>query len=324
MGTPPTQDEVLGYFDSLSNWGRWGDDDLLGTLNLITAEKRMQAASLVREGVSVSCSRQIPYPGPMAMGAANPLINMVQTGERYALGDNPGHPLFPGVEMLEWAAEHVAFVFHGMVFTHIDGLAHVFFRGQMYNGRPASLVKASEGATIQTSDVMRDGIMSRGVLLDVARVKGVTTLEPGDHVFPEDLEAAEEAQGVRVEPGDVLLLRTGHGAAVDAAAASGEEPPHEHSGYNAGCLPWIRERDVALLGSDVIQDATPAGDFPKTMLPVHQVSLVAMGLRLIDNGHLERLAEACAERNRWEFCLTLNPLRLAQGTGSPANPIATF
>ena len=81
---------------------------------------------------------------------------------------------------------------------------------------------------------------------------------------------------------------------------------------------------MALIGSDVIQDATPAGDFPKTMLPVHQVSLVAMGLRLIDNGHLERLAEACAERNRWEFCLTLNPLRLAQGTGSPANPIATF
>ena len=95
MGTPPTQDEVLGYFDSLSNWGRWGGDDLLGTLNLITPEKRTQAASLVREGVSVSCSRQIPYPGPMAMGAANPLINMVQTGERYALGDNPGQPALP-------------------------------------------------------------------------------------------------------------------------------------------------------------------------------------------------------------------------------------
>ena len=258
MGTPPTQDEVLGYFDSLSNWGRWGDDDLLGTLNLITPEKRMQAASLVREGVSVSCSRQIPYPGPMAMGAANPLINMVQTGERYALGDNPGHPLFPGVEMLEWAAEHVAFVFHGMVFTHIDGLAHVFYKGQMYNGRPASLVKASEGATVQTSDVMRDGIMSRGVLLDVARVKGVTTLEPGDHVFPEDLEAAEEAQGVRVEPGDVLLLRTGHGAAVDAAAASGEEPPARALGVQRG-LPAVdprARRGAARLGRDPGRHAT--------------------------------------------------------------------
>ena len=324
MRTPPTQDEVLGYFDSLSNWGRWGGDDLLGTLNLITPAKRAQAASLVRDGVSVSCSRRIPYPGPMAMGASNPLIHMVQTGERYALGDNPPHPLFPGVEMLQWAAEHVSFVFHGVVFTHIDGLAHVFHEGRMYNGRPAGLVKASEGATVQTSDVMRDGIMSRGVLLDVARLRGVETLEASDHVFPDDLEAAEEAQGVRAGEGDVLLLRTGYGAQVEAAASGGGQPPAEHSGYNAACLPWFRERGVALIGSDVIQDATPPGDFPKTMLPVHQVALVAMGLRLIDNAHLERLGEACAERGRWEFCLTLNPLRFAQGTGSPANPIATF
>ncbi len=324
MGTPPSQDEVVSWFDKLSNWGRWGEDDTLATLNLITPEKRKQADSLVQEGVSVSCSRLIPYPGPMSLGGSNPMINMVQTGERYALGDNPPHPAFPEAEMLEWAAEHVSFVFHGMVFTHIDGLAHVFYKGKMYNGRSAGLVKASEGATVQTSEVLRDGIMTRGVLLDVARLKGVTTLDPADHVFPEDLEAAEEAQGVRVGEGDVLLLRTGYGAQVEAAAAAGEEPIAEHSGYNAGCLPWFKERGIALLGSDVIQDATPPGDFPKTMLPVHQVALVAMGLRLIDNAQLERLSEACAERNRWEFCFTLNPLRFAHGTGSPANPIATF
>lgn len=324
MPTPPSQDEVISYFDKLSNWGRWGDDDLLATLNLITPEKRKQAAALVQDGESISCSRVIPYPGPMAMGSSNPLINMVQSGERYALGDNPPNPLFPDADMLEWAAESISMVFHGMVFTHIDGLAHVFFDGKMYNGRDAALVKASEGATVQTSEVMRDGIMTRGVLLDVARLRGVTTMDPADHVFPEDLEAAEQAQGVRVEEGDVLLLRTGYGAQVEAAAASGEEPPGEHSGYNAACLPWFHERGIALLGSDVIQDATPAGDFPKTMLPVHQVSLVAMGLRLIDNAHLERLSTTCADRNRWEFCFTLNPLRFAQGTGSPANPIATF
>ena len=122
----------------------------------------------------------------------------------------------------------------------------------------------------------------------------------------------------------MLLVRTGVGAQWDAASAAGEPPPAEHSGYNVACMPWIHDRGVALLGSDIHQDATPPGDFPKTMLPVHQVALVAMGLRLIDNAQLERLGEACAERNRWEFCFTLNPLRFAQGTGSPANPIATF
>ena len=324
MPQAPSQDEVLSYFDKQSNWGRWGDEDTLGTLNLITAEKRKQAGALIQDGVSVSCSRLIPWSGP-ALGGANPTTDMVQSGERFALGDNPEDPAMPGVEPLQWAGERISFAFHGSIFTHLDGLAHVFWRGQMYNGRSAGLVKTSEGALEQTSEVMRDGIITRGVLLDVARAKGVDHLPQAPGVYPEDLEQAEQAQGVRVEEGDVLLLRTGYGALHEAALAAGEPPPVEHSGYHVACIPWLRERGVAVIGSDVTTDTghrEPGYD--KTRLPVHQLALVALGLRLIDNAHLERLAEACAERNRWEFCFTLNPLRFERGTGSPANPVATF
>ena len=324
MGQPPTQDEILSYFDTLSNWGRWGEDDTLATLNLITAEKRKQAAALVQDGDSISCSRLIPRMLPMhALGGTNPLSFMIQSGERYELGDNPEDPMFPGAKMLEWAAESLSFVFHGMVFTHIDGLGHVFWNGKMYNGRSAGLVKTSEGATIQSSEVMRDGIMTRGILYDIARLKGKEYLDADEHVFPEDLDAFEQEYNVRAESGDIILLRTGFGAQLEALA-EGEAAPESHSGWNAACLPWFKERDVACIGADVINDATPPGEFTQTVLPVHQVALVAMGLRLIDNAHLERLAEACAAKNRWEFCFTLNPLRLHNGTGSPANPIATF
>ena len=324
MGTPPTQDEILSYFDSLSNWGRWGEDDTLATLNYITPEKRKQAATLIQDGDSVSCSRLIPRLDPMhSLGGGNPLSYMVQSGERYALGDNPESPLFPGAKMLEWAAESLSFVFHGMVFTHIDGLGHVFWDGKMYNGRSAGLVKTSEGATIQSSEVMRDGILTRGILYDIARMKGVDHLAPEDHVFPEDLEAFEAEHGVRAEEGDVILLRTGFGAQLEALE-EGAPHPESHSGWNAACLPWFHERKVAVIGADVINDATPPGEFTQTVLPVHQVALVAMGLRLIDNAHLERLGETCAAKNRYEFHFSLNPLRLDNGTGSPANPIATF
>ncbi len=324
MSPAPTQDEVLGYFDKLSNWGRWGEEDTLGTLNLITPEKRKQAGALIRDGESVSCSKRIPWHGPLEeIFGAVPISHMIQSGERYALGDNPEHPAMPGVKMVEFAAESLTFVFHGQVFTHIDGLGHVFFNGQMYNGRSSALVKTSEGATVQSSEVMQDGITTRGILYDIPRLRGREHLEPQDHVFPEDLVAFEEAHGVRAEPGDVVFLRTGFQGQVDALQP-GEPEPTEHSGWNVGCTRWFRERDVAVIGADIANDAAPSGDYTETSLPVHQVALVAMGLRLIDNAHLERLARMCAEKNRWEFCLSVNPLRLENGTGSPVNPIATF
>ena len=291
MRQTPTQDEVLAFFDQLSNWGRWGEDDTLGTLNLITPEKRRQGGWLIREGITVSCSKLIPRHGVLdGMSGAAPLSYMVQSGERYALGDYAENPRIPGARMVEFAAESLTFVFHGGVFTHIDDLSHVFYEGKMYNGRSSALVKAAEGATVQNSEVMRDGILTKGILYDIPRLRGRDVLEPEDHVFPEDLDEFERTHGVRAEPGDVLFVRTGYAGQVDALAP--DEPRlHAHSGWSVACMPWLRERDVALIGADVATDANPRGDFPLTGTPVHQVAIVVMGMRLIDNAHLERLAQ---------------------------------
>ena len=326
MPQAPSQDEVLGYFDKLSNWGRWGKDDILGTLNLITDEKRRQAASLVRDGVSVSCSKVIPRVAPLTPSVVH--NHMIQSGERYALGDNGEGMELGGqrIAPIQWAAENLSFAFHGGVFTHLDTLAHVFWNAKFYNGYPAESVKAHEGATIEGVDrAVKDGILSKGVLLDMARVKGKTYLTGDDPVFPEDLEEAERQQGVRVEEGDILLLRTGilaHTAELQAQDPMAEAP-QMHGGYHVACTPWFRERGVSVIGSDVVNETIPHGYF-ETSLPVHQVAIVAMGLRLIDNCDLERLGEACAQRNRWEFMLSVNPLRIENGTGSPVNPIATL
>ena len=194
-----------------------------------------------------------------------PVSHMIQSGERYALGDNPEHPMFPGMKMVEFAAESISFVFHGGVFTHIDGLAHVFFNAKMYNGRSAALVRTADGATVQSSEIMQDGILSRGILYDIPRLRGVDVLEPGTAVSPEDLEEFEEAHDVRAETSDILLLRTGHAGLVDSLPP-GEEP-EGNGGWGVACMPWLRERDVAVIGSDVATDAQPHGDLPETSLP---------------------------------------------------------
>jgi kynurenine formamidase len=311
--------------DTLSNWGRWGEADTLGTLNLLTPVKRRQAAALVRDGESVSCAKLIPHLGVgTIMGEGGPQSYMVQSGEKYMLhktdSANPG---------LEYAIESLSFIFHGELFTHVDDLSHVFYQGKMYNGRPAGLVTSIDGAQEQNVDtLMRDGIYTRGVLLDFARHRGADVADPEDHVYPEDLEAMEEAQGVRAEVGDVLLLRTGYAGQLDRLPA-GQPRPEAHSGWSPACLPWFHERGIAMIGSDVINEAAPSpydpADGPGILAsPVHAVAMVAMGMPLLDNANLERLAAVCAEKSRWEFCFTMNPLRLDRATGSPVNPVATF
>ncbi|HJU10392.1 MAG TPA: cyclase family protein, partial [Candidatus Binataceae bacterium] len=196
---------------------------------------------------------------------------------------------------------------------------------KMYNGFDAAEV-GSQGARKCAIDVTSQGISSRGVLLDIAKVKNVEWLEPGDHVMPADLDAAEREHRVSVEEGDVLLIRTGR--AKRRSAKRGWEPPQAGGfismpGLDASCLPWLHERKIAILGCDGVSDVFPSG-YDDILLPIHIGTLVIMGIHLIDNADLEGVAGACARLGRYEFQFGMGPLVLRRGTGSPVNPFAIF
>ena len=304
----PTEEEVIGYFTSLSNWGRWGPDDELGTLNLITNEKRAQAGRLVREGISVSCSRLIvPDLVPDTVHRP-PMHYMVQSGES---APDVGRGA---------TSDFIGIYFHGHTTTHVDSICHEFRDGKMYNGKPRSVVSVENKATFGGIQVVRDGVVTRGVLLDFAKLKGKEWLEAGEGIFPEDLDEAERDQGVRVEEGDALLLRTGW---AKKREVMGPEIPWPRPGLHAASLPWLHQRGVSIIVADASQDVYPGG-YSSLRVPIHEVGIGAMGLWLIDSADFEDLAKVCGELNRWEFMFIVAPLRWKGATGSPANPLAIF
>ncbi|MBI4328851.1 MAG: cyclase family protein [Chloroflexi bacterium] len=310
----PTEQEVIGYLKTQSNWGRWGKDDQIGTMNLLTPEKTARAAQLVREGVTVTCARPVVYDSAPDV-FVQPQHFMFGTGEGLTERDMEAQP--SGGSM-----DYFGMVFHGHTITHVDALCHAFWKGQMYNGFPGRLVGSREGAQVGAIDLLHKGIAGRGVLLDIPRLRGVKWLEPGTPVLPKDLEEAEKAQKVRVEEGDILLVRTGHWRKrVETGPVNNNTVGM--AGPQAACIPWLRERGVAMLGCDSANDVAPSG-YSKLNIPMHHIGIVALGLWLLDNANLDDLAQACAKRSRWEFFFTVNTLRLANATGSPVNPVAVF
>ena len=310
----PPEAQVLEWLETISNWGRWGPDDQLGCLNLIGPHKRQQAAALVRDGVPVSCAR------PITTDMTSDVTHQVQ---RFMVDSGEGRDTDPEERRFtrRGAAEFIGMVFHGQTITHIDAMSHYSWRGQMYNGVPASVITSREGAQSHSIEAAYEGIVSRGVLLDIPRSKGVDWVDPTQPVMPADLEAAEQAQGVRVEEGDILLIRTGnYRMRLDTGPLKPTDPM---TACQAACAPWFKERGVAMMGTDTSNDARPS---PYTTIgnPLHTLCLVSLGLWLIDNTNLEELSQACAGRGRYEFMLTLAPLRLRNVTGSPVNPIALF
>jgi kynurenine formamidase len=298
-----TQAEYERWQKELSNWGRWGKDDELGTLNLITPAKRKQAAALVKEGFTVSLAanansqKEIDNPCPVEWG-------MVTATSSLAM-DRIGYPCI-----------------HGAGTTHLDSFAHIFFDGKMWNGYDvANLVTKDGGARKNSVLTMKGGIVTRGVLYDIPRLKGVPYLEPGTRIYAEDLEAWEKKAGVRAGAGDALLLRWGRWArraklgpwAIDEGSA----------GLDNSVIPWLKKRDIALLGWETPGYVPqPAGDL--TRIALHNFVLTILGVHLIDRADLDALAEAAAARNRWDFMLMVAPLPIPNGTGSPVNPIAMF
>jgi kynurenine formamidase len=223
-----------------------------------------------------------------------------------------------GIEGYEAARDYLALDLHGLWTTHVDALSHMFVRGEMFGGRPASEVR-SDGARSNTVLSMADGVVGRGVLLDVARVRQRPYFGLGEVVTVDDLEAAEASQGVHVGRGDVLSVMWGREARRSVTRGF-----DGFSGLHAECLPWLHRRQVAVLGSDGISDPMPFVGTPQWPFPVHQIGITAMGLHLIDNMKLAHLSERCADAGRWEFLFTMAPLRIVKGTGSPVNPVAVL
>lgn len=301
-------DELAGLFESVSTWGRWGPDDERGGLNYIGGAEVVRAAALVREGRTVSLSRDFPtQPGPENPWPAQ--HHMVIAGD---------DPCVPGVEGLEVSTDYIGIAFHGMASSHIDALCHVFAQGRMYNGHPAADVR-STGARRNSIMCARDGIVGRGVLLDVPRAQSRPFVEVEHMVTTDELEAAERALGVRAGKGDLLMVRLGRDA---RRAVTGDQAV---PGLHPTVCAWLAERQVAVLGGDGVHDPIPSGLVHRDWaMPIHMIALAGMGLHLLDNLDLEPLARTCADLARWEFQLVAAPLRIPGGTGSPLNPIAVF
>jgi kynurenine formamidase len=300
-----TAETIRQWERELSNQNRWGADDQLGTLNLITPEHRVRAAELVREGITVSLSHD--YLKERAEDATSPW----------------GHDIL-GSPSSAFLSDRYTIAYHGFAHSHMDALCHNSSGGLMYNGvsrATVDTIAGGEGCSSLGIDNAKQGIVTRGILIDIARLKGVEYLDPGTPIYVEDLEAWERETGIRVGPGDVLLVRAGRWArrAEQGAWATSRLG----AGLHASVAPWLRERGVAMLGSDYINDVLPS-QVEGVAMPIHLLTLVTMGMWLFDNLDLEALADIAAEQERWEFMLVAAPLAVPGGTGAPLNPVAIF
>ena len=289
----------------LSNWGRWGKEDQLGALNLITPEKRIQAAQLVKSGISVSLARDAET--NKALDNPSPFLH-----EMLLIGRGSNGP---------WATDRYSVDYHGFAHTHMDSLCHLFYQGKLYNGFSRDQV-GPKGADVLSIRNVKQGIFTRGILFDLAALRGVRFLEPGTPIYPEDLDAWESRAKVKVSSGDVIFISTGRWAKRDLTGPWSVDKEGA-AGLHASCAKWLKDRDVAMIGSDGASDVMPSG-IDGVAFPVHVLTLHVMGVHIFDNCDLQALCQTAEKLQRWDFLLTAAPLAVPGGTGSPLNPIATF
>jgi kynurenine formamidase len=283
---------------TLSNWGRWGRNDEVGTMNLVTLAKRKAAATLVREGFSISLASD----PDTAKAVDNP---------------NPYQHEMQGIGADRWGVSY-----HGVAHTHLDSLAHINDNGVFYNGYhpDPDEVKKADMHFKNSIHNLKNGIFTRAVLMDIPRLKGVPYLAQGTPIYVEDLEAWEKKAGVKVGPGDALFVRTGVWAQRKAIGPYARGRTAKDAGLDPSVIPWLKQRDIAIMGSDHPQYVSPS----EITAAAHDFALLYLGIHLLDNCDLEALSDAAAARNRWEFLLTMAPIAGVGWTGSPINPIATF
>ena len=312
MTTPPRSAPLMdaasfsALYRRLREASAWGPADRRGGLNYITPAQVLAAASEIRLGRTVTLAA--PIESRVAPDNPDPAV--------HELTSPAGDQADP--DGLSFATDRLAMNIHGNADSHIDALCHVIYQARLYNDVPAETVRAT-GASELSIDTARDGIVGRGVLLDIPRLRGVPWLEPGDHVTAGDLIGAADAQQVRIGQGDLLLVRVGH--RQRQAELGPWDSARARAGLHPVALELVAERRIAVLGSDSNNDTFPSAaedvDFP-----VHVLAVNAMGLHLLDWLQLDDLAGLCEQAGRWSFCCVVAPLRLVRGTGSPVNPIA--
>jgi len=295
---PRNAAEFDELFQQIKNWGRWGKDDQLGSANLVTPAKRKQAIGLAKTGESVSL-------------AHNPLTETA---------DDNASP-FEHTMNRGFTTDTYRVSYHGYAHSHIDALCHILYKDQTYNGYPRADVNTEKGCTKLGIQNLKNGIITRGILIDMPRLKGVPYLEPGTAVYVEDLEAWEKKVGVKISSGDAILLRTGRWAR--RAAVGPWAVGRGAAGLHASVAPWIKARGVAFVGGDAAQDVVPSM-VEGVALPIHTLFITALGINLLDNQDLEAVGEMAAKLNRWEFMLTIAPVPVTGGTGFPLNALAMF
>lgn len=277
----------------LSNWGKWGKDDELGTLNYLDDKKRAAGARLIKTGKTVVLARQtdiLRTPG-------------VQEGHREILFRELG------------TRDNTGAIWHGFALTHLDALCHIFANTrELYNGIPVTEINKERCEKLGIDVIAARGISGRGVLLDIAGLKGAP-LEPGTPIYIKDLEDAAKRQKLKMRSGDIVFIRTGAGM---------KNTRDRRAGLHPECLLWAKEPEIALLGSDGDSDVAPVENFDRYASAFHSVGIPYLGLPLIDNAELDALAAECERQKRWEFYVTVAPWNLKGGTSSPVNPVAVF
>ena len=308
--TLASEDDYHRAMKELSNWGRWSKEDELGAANLITPAKRKQAMALAKEGVTISLAHDVLQEtapdSPVKVDRSPTTVNPNGGSDRYNLTGS----------------------YHGYSFSHLDALqCHELYQGKGYNGLTMEEMKAAGGCRMGNINALKDGVVTRAVLFDATLLPGKAGpngwLELGTAIHREDLEALEKIEHVKVQPDDIILLYTGRWKRR-GAIGPWQLPQDGLAGYHADVAYFLKDRDVAFLGSDGISDVYPTG-FPRSIgSPLHHLAIVALGVTLFDALDLERAAQKARQSNRWEFLFMASPIRVDMATGSLINPLAIF
>jgi len=308
-----SMDDVKALAEKYKNWGRWGDDDQLGTLNYVTPQKIIEASKLVKQGKVISLAIPFDDKGPQtgSFGRFNPIHFMLQDGGDISIGAQDHLPT------IQYTDDAVTMPLQCA--TQWDALAHIMYQGQMYNGYPASEVN-STGAKKNGMENATDKIVSRGVLLDIPRFKGKQWLEPGEAIYPADLDGAADMGKVSIGTGDIVMIRTGQIGQVRAEASWGEYSGGSAPGLGVDCATWICEKEIAGYATDTWGTEVIPNETPDIFQPLHMILIVHAGMLVGEIFDLEGLADDCANDRVYEFMFVAPPLPITGAVGSPINP----